>query len=329
MVAELITEIQQGMAAYLDNAQMMQLQKVLTHTLFGVEVTRKQEQGSNGISNSELLQSFLAAKHIEGCSDKSLKYYNSVIENMLNDVDKPIVHIVTDDLRQYLDRYQKMNNASKITVDNVRRILSTFFAWLEDEDYILKSPVRRIHKVKAGKTIKETYTDEALVIMSDNCESVRDLAMIDLLSSTGMRVGELVNLNRDDIDFENRECIVFGKGEKERVVYFDARTKIHLQNYLNAREDKNDALFVSLLKPHNRLQISGVEIRLRELGVRLNINRVHPHKFRRTLATRAIDKGMPIEQVQRVLGHENIETTMHYAQVRQNNVKNSYHKYMG
>lgn len=329
MVAELITEIQQGMAAYLDNAQMMQLQKVLTHTLFGVEVTRKQEQGSNGISNSELLQSFLAAKHIEGCSDKSLKYYNSVIENMLNDVDKPIVHIVTDDLRQYLDRYQKMNNASKITVDNVRRILSTFFAWLEDEDYILKSPVRRIHKVKAGKTIKETYTDEALVIMSDNCESVRDLAMIDLLSSTGMRVGELVNLNRDDIDFENRECIVFGKGEKERVVYFDARTKIHLQNYLNTREDKNDALFVSLLKPHNRLQISGVEIRLRELGVRLNINRVHPHKFRRTLATRAIDKGMPIEQVQRVLGHENIETTMHYAQVRQNNVKNSYHKYMG
>ena len=329
MVAELITEIQQGMAAYLDNAQMMQLQKVLTHTLFGVEVTRKQEQGSNGISNSELLQSFLAAKHIEGCSDKSLKYYNSVIENMLNDVDKPIVHIVTDDLRQYLDRYQKQNNASKITVDNVRRILSTFFAWLEDEDYILKSPVRRIHKVKAGKTIKETYTDEALVIMSDNCESVRDLAMIDLLSSTGMRVGELVNLNRDDIDFENRECIVFGKGEKERVVYFDARTKIHLQNYLNTREDKNDALFVSLLKPHNRLQISGVEIRLRELGVRLNINRVHPHKFRRTLATRAIDKGMPIEQVQRVLGHENIETTMHYAQVRQNNVKNSYHKYMG
>ena len=329
MVAELITEIQQGMAAYLDNAQMMQLQKVLTHTLFGVEVTRKQEQGSNGISNSELLQSFLAAKHIEGCSDKSLKYYNSVIENMLNDVDKPIVHIVTDDLRQYLDRYQKMNNASKITVDNVRRILSTFFAWLEDEDYILKSPVRRIHKVKAGKTIKETYTDEALVIMSDNCESVRDLAMIDLLSSTGMRVGELVNLNRDDIDFENRECIVFGKGEKERVVYFDARTKIHLQNYLNTREDKNNALFVSLLKPHNRLQISGVEIRLRELGVRLNINRVHPHKFRRTLATRAIDKGMPIEQVQRVLGHENIETTMHYAQVRQNNVKNSYHKYMG
>lgn len=329
MVAELITEIQQGMAAYLDNAQMMQLQKVLSHSLYGVEITKGQGQGCDEIENSELLQSFLSAKHIEGCSDKSLKYYKSVIENMLADVKKPLVHMVTDDLRQYLDRYQKQNNASKVTVDNVRRILSTFFAWLEDEDYILKSPVRRIHKVKAGKTIKETYTDEALVIMSDNCESVRDLAMIDLLSSTGMRVGELVNLNRDDIDFENRECIVFGKGEKERVVYFDARTKIHLQNYLNSRDDDNEALFVSLLKPYNRLQISGVEIRLRELGIRLNINRVHPHKFRRTLATRAIDKGMPIEQVQRVLGHENIETTMHYAQVRQNNVKNSYHKYMG
>ena len=251
MVAELITEIQQGMAAVLDNAQMMQLQRVLSHALFGVEITKRQEQQDTAMANAELLQSFLAAKHIEGCSDKSLKYYNSVIENMLLDVQKPIVHIITDDLRQYLDRYQKQNNASKVTVDNVRRILSTFFAWLEDEDYILKSPVRRIHKVKAGKTIKETYTDEALVIMSDNCESVRDLAMIDLLSSTGMRVGELVNLNRDDIDFENRECIVFGKGEKERVVYFDARTKIHLQNYLNSRDDDNEALFVSLLKPHD------------------------------------------------------------------------------
>ena len=330
MTDSLITEIMQQMASYLDNAQMMRLQKVLEHSLYPYEVTQRENSNrEDGKENQEYLELFLAAKHIEGCSDKSLKYYRSVLENMQKTVNKPIKHVLTDDLRQYLDQYQRLNNASKVTVDNVRRILSSFFAWLEDEDYILKSPVRRIHKVKTGKTVKEIYSDEALVIMSDNCHSIRDLAMIELLSSTGMRVGELVNLNRSDIDFDNRECVVFGKGAKERKVYFDARANIHLLNYLRTRTDDNEALFVSLLKPHKRLQISGVEIRLHELGVELDINRVHPHKFRRTLATRAIDKGMPIEQVQQLLGHEKIETTLHYAQVDQNNVKISHKKYIG
>ena len=326
----LITEIEQQMIGVLDNAQMQQLHRILEHCLYRFEITEKDEfVQEDERENKEYLELFLAAKHIEGCSEKSLRYYRSVLENMLNCIKKHIKHIQTDDLRQYLDQYQRQNNASKVTVDNVRRILSSFFAWLEDEDYILKSPVRRIHKVKTGKTVKEIYSDEALVIMSDNCHSIRDLAMIELLSSTGMRVGELVNLNRGDIDFDNRECIVFGKGAKERKVYFDARTKIHLLNYLRTRTDDNEALFVSLLKPHKRLQISGVEIRLHDLGVELNINRVHPHKFRRTLATRAIDKGMPIEQVQQLLGHEKIETTLHYAQVDQNNVKISHKKYIG
>lgn len=252
MENRLITEIEQQMAGILNNAQLMQLQKVLEHCFYNYEVVEKEKCSlDEGKENGELLDSFLAAKHIEGCSDKSMKYYRSVLDAMLKAIEKPIKHIVTDDLRQYLDQYQKQNNASKVTVDNVRRILSSFFAWLEDEDYILKSPVRRIHKVKSGKTVKEIYSDEALVIMSDHCETKRDLAMIDLLSSTGMRVGELVNLNRSDIDFDNRECVVFGKGEKERKVYFDARTKIHLLNYLNSRTDDNEALFVSLLSPHN------------------------------------------------------------------------------
>ena len=193
----------------------------------------------------------------------------------------------------------------------------------------MKSPVRRIHKIKSARTVKETYTDEALERMRDNCENLRDLAIIDMLASTGMRVGELVGLNRADVDFESRECIVFGKGSKERPVYFDARTKIHLKNYLDSRTDDDPALFVSLLKPHCRLKISGVEIRLRELGRKLGITKVHPHKFRRTLATRAIDKGMPIEQVQKLLGHSKIDTTMQYAMVDQNNVKLSHRKYIG
>ena len=238
-------------------------------------------------------------------------------------------HITTDDLRSYLTGYQTEKNSSKVTIDNIRRILSSFFSWLEDEDYILKSPVRRIHKVKSASTIKETYSDEALETMRDNCETLRDLALIDILASTGMRVGELVLLNRDDINFEERECVVFGKGSKERIVYFDARAKIHLQNYLKSRIDNNPALFVSLKAPYHRLKIGGIEVRLRELGKRLNLPKVHPHKFRRTLATMAIDKGMPVEQLQRLLGHQRIDTTLQYAMVKQSNVKIAHRKYIG
>ena len=242
---------------------------------------------------------------------------------------KEVIHITTDDLRHYLNTYQSESGASKVTVDNIRRILSSFFSWLEEGNYIVKSPVRRIHKVKVGKTVKETYTDESLELMRDHCSNPRDLALIDLLASTGMRVGELVKLNRSDIDYHNRECIVTGKGDKQRKVYFDARTKIHLQKYINSRTDSNEALFVSLLAPYERLQISGVEIRLRQMGKDLNIPKVHPHKFRRTLATMAIDKGMPIEQVQHLLGHQSLDTTLQYAMVNQNNVKLSHHKFIG
>lgn len=272
---------------------------------------------------------FLSAKRIEGCSEKSLNYYESTITSMLSELGKSVKHIVTDDIRTYLTEYQARKQSSKVTIDNIRRILSSFFSWLEDEDYILKSPVRRIHKVKTGTNIKETYTDEALELMRDNCTELRDLAIIDMLASTGMRVGEMVLLNREDIDFNERECVVFGKGDKERIVYFDARTKIHLQNYLNSRDDGNPALFVSLQKPHNRLQISGIEVRLRQYGKRLGLNKVHPHKFRRTLATMAIDKGMPIEQLQQLLGHRRIDTTLQYAMVKQSNVKIAHRKYIG
>ena len=324
MYTKLITEIEQKMQSTLDNKQMSELHQVLISVLSTIGDDNTEEE-----TERALLESFLAAKKVEGCSDKSLRYYYSTINNMLTIVGKTAKHITTDDLRQYLDAYQKKSNASKVTIDNIRRILSSFFSWLEEENHILKSPVRRIHKVKTGKTVKETYTDEALEIMRDSCETDRDLAMIDLLASTGMRVGELVKLNRSDINFQERECIVFGKGDKQRRVYFDARTKIHLMRYLENRIDSNPALFVSLQSPHNRLQISGVEIRLRVLGRKLGITRVHPHKFRRTLATMAIDKGMPIEQVQRLLGHQSIDTTLQYAMVNQNNVKLSHQKFLG
>ena len=300
MIENLINDIEQAMLGVLNNEQMSQLRKVLDYTFRDINVSSKNNEECSG--NSELIDIFLSAKRVEGCSDKSMHYYRSTLNNAIRKIGKNIRHITTDDLRSYLNDYQLTSGATKVTVDNIRRILSSFFSWLEDEDYIVKSPVRRIHKVKVGKTVKETYSDEALEQMRDHCEGIRDLALIDLLASTGMRVGELVKLNRNDIDFENRECIVTGKGDKQRRVYFDARTKIHLQRYLAERIDDNPALFVSLLAPYDRLQISGVEIRLRRLGRELNIPKVHPHKFRRTLATMAIDKGMPIEQVQHLLG---------------------------
>ena len=327
MKQNLINDIIQEMIPFLNNAQAEKLQAVLQHTLFNYEILENENKANS--SEQNLVELFLSAKRIEGCSEKSLKYYLTTIQSMLNSIGKKIKHIQTDDIRNYLTEYQANKKSSRVTIDNIRRILSSFFSWLEDEDYILKSPVRRIHKVKTASNIKETYSDEALELMRDNCTELRDLAIIDMLASTGMRVGEMVLLNINDIDFNERECIVFGKGSKERVVYFDARTKIHLQNYLESRKDNNPALFVSLKSPHERLKIGGIEVRLREFGRQLGINKVHPHKFRRTLATMAIDKGMPIEQLQQLLGHRKIDTTLQYAMVKQSNVKIAHRKYIG
>ena len=327
MNEKLIQEIECRMLPHLNNEQLMKLKIVLEDTLRKVTVIQSDEALKP--KERDAVDAFIVAKRIEGCSEKTLSYYQKTIETMISSIEKTPQQITTEDLRNYLTTYQVQRKSSKVTIDNIRRILSSFFSWLEDEDFIVKSPVRRIHKVKTAKVIKDTYTDEALELMRDSCATIRDLAIIDLLASSGMRVGEMVMLNRDDINFNERECVVFGKGSKERLVYFDARTKIHLQNYLESRTDDNPALFVSLKAPYERLMIGGVETRLRELGKRLNLPKVHPHKFRRTLATTAIDKGMPIEQVQQLLGHQKIDTTMHYAMVKQQNVKLAHRKYIG
>lgn len=329
MVNQLITQIEQAMSKVLNNEQMTILHKVMEYAFIGKEIRQAEDtvlEVDN--SNEEMLQAFIAAKRVEGCSEKSIEYYRTTLVAMIKKINKPLRKVTTEDLRSYLSDYQQMRNATRVTIDNIRRIFSSYFAWLEDENYIIKSPARRLHKIKTRTTVKETYTDEELELMRDHCEHIRDLAIIDILVSTGIRVGELVNLNKEDIDFVRRECVVLGKGDKERKVYFDARTKIHLKQYLESRSDENVALFVTLNQPNERLKISGVEIRLRELGKKLNIHKVHPHKFRRTLATKAIDKGMPIEQVQILLGHTKIDTTLQYAMVNQNNVKLAHQKYI-
>ncbi len=319
---EKIVVILNEMSEYLSVSQMKKLQEVM------LSVFAEKAEDKKLIPNEEYLKMFLEAKTIEGCSDRTIQYYRVTIDRLLHCKTQPVRKITTEDIRGYLSDYQKINNCSKVTVDNVRRNISSFFSWLEEENYILKSPMRRIHKIKTNQQVKEVISDEDIEKIRDHCACTRDLAMIDLLYSTGIRVGELVNLNISDVDFESRECVVFGKGGKERKVYFDAKAKLHLQNYIRCRKDYNPALFVTLDSPHDRLKISGVEIRLRQLGRRVHVTNVHPHKFRRTMATRAIDKGMPIEQVQKILGHSQIDTTMQYAMVNQTNVKSSHQRYI-
>lgn len=319
---EKLVKILNEMAEYLSISQMKKLQEVLLKNL------QEPEEVISESTNFDYLDMFIAAKKIEGCSDRTVTYYKSTVEHLLKSIDTPIRKITTDEIRSYLARYQENGGCSKTTVDNIRRNISSFFSWLEEEDYILKSPMKRIHKIKTVQPVKETISDELIEKLRDACLCKRDLAMVDLLYSTGIRVGELVRLNIDDISFEERECVVFGKGDKERRVYFDAKAKLHLQDYLKERKDNNPALFVTLDAPYKRLKISGVEIRIRNLGRSINVEKIHPHKFRRTMATRAIDKGMPIEQVQKILGHSQIDTTLQYAMVNQSNVKNAHRKYI-
>ena len=330
MKEKIIENILAEMSNILDTRQQTRLREVLKTTFEQVVMMpAESEEQQREQANGELLQAFISAKKIEGCSDKTLCYYQSSIEALLRSEQKRIGELETNDIRSYLARYQEERGIGRVTIDNLRRIFSSFFAWLEDEDYIAKSPVRRIHKVRTESLIKEVISDENMEVLRDSCHEIRDVAMIDLLASTGIRVGELVKINCEDIDFHERQCVVIGKGNKEREVYFNARAKIHLKRYIESRSDKNPALFVSLSSPHNRLTIGGIESRLRQLGKGAGLSKIHPHKFRRTLATMAIDKGMPIEQVQRLLGHVKIDTTLHYAMVNQANVKMAHRKYIG
>lgn len=331
MKMDVILNITKDMEGSLTDYQLNKLKESLIINFEKLEFIMKTDELKHQEEldeNTSMIESFISSKQIEGCSDRTIKYYKEIIDKFNDSFDKSIKKISTEEIRSYLSNYKETSTCGAITIDNIRRVLSSFFSWLEDEDYIIKSPIRRIHRIKTPTTVKEVLTDENLEKLRDECENIRDLSIIELLISTGMRVGELVNLNISNLNFEDRSCIVLGKGNKEREVYFDAKTKLHLKEYISKRSDTNDALFVSLREPHQRLSISGIELIVRNLGVNTNINKVHPHKFRRTLATMAIDKGMPVEQVQKLLGHVKIETTMHYAMVNQSNVKISHRRYI-
>lgn len=278
--------------------------------------------------NKYLLERYLRSKQLEGLSSLTLKNYKQNISYLQSAVLKRFENMTTRDIKNFLYDYQLENKISNSTLDDMRRVYSSFFNFLDEEDYILKNPVKKIHHIKSKKSIKKAFSEEEIIRLQDSCTSKRDRALIDFLYSTGVRVSELCRLTITDIDFNNKELIVFGKGNKERIVYFDSRTKVHLIDYLESRDDNNDALFVVSTEPHERLTPAGVEYIVKMIGNKAGVKKCHPHRFRRTLATRLINRGMPIEQVQKLLGHTKIDTTLIYAQVDQSNVKSSHERFV-
>ncbi|HAU85276.1 MAG TPA: integrase [Lachnospiraceae bacterium] len=276
---------------------------------------------------SYLLKTYIISKKFEGCSINTLIGYYDCITKYMRTIDKPILQTSSSDIRKYLIMYQASNHVTNRTLDNLRSILSSFYNWLEDEGYILKSPVKRIKKVKYDKIIKQPFSNDEIEAIRDACKTPRDIALMDFLYSTGCRVSEVSMLDIGDIDFGQRQVVVFGKGHKERIVYFDSRTKRHLINYLKTRTDSNPALFITQKYPFKRLERSGIEYICKCIGEIANVKGVHPHRFRRTLATNLIYKGVPIEQVKVILGHSKIDTTLLYSTVDQESVKINHTKF--
>lgn len=327
MKEEFVNHILYAMTGKLTEEMLEELKMILYMQLTKVDLIEKETALTIYRGEAEqTLKKFLEAKTVERKSYQTVKYYKEVVWRFLQEVQKELVDITTDDIRGYLYHYQKMRNINKVTMDNIRRILSSFFNWLCKNQYLARNPMDLIERIKPDQTIKECYSDEQITALCDNCTNKRDLALINFLNSTMVRVGELVGLNRTDINFAEREGIVFGKGSKERTVYIDGETKLHLLQYLESRKDRNPALFVTLDSPHERLSVAGVQDALKRLGKRAGIEKVHPHRFRRTGATRQLNRGMPIEQVKELLGHSKLDTTMIYLTINKNILKSTYQR---
>lgn len=276
--------------------------------------------------NFTLIEEFIRRKQLEGCSDATLRQYHDYMVRISIDVGKKLEDLNTNDIRSFLSNYQETRQCKNHTMDNMRRAYSSFFNFIEEE-YSILNPVKKIHKIKSEKTLQMPFTDEEIIMIEDACKNIRELTIINFLNSSGIRVSELCGLNRNSLSLNTREGKVFGKGSKERKFYIDARTKVHLEKYLKKRTDSNPALFVTANAPFNRLTKTGCEYMVAQIGTRAGVEKCHPHRFRRTLATRLIDRGVPIEQVQQILGHTKLDTTLIYAQVNQTNVKLNHSKF--
>lgn len=325
MLEQVITKVLQEMTG----KGMEELKGVLYGVLSGYDIAEKvTELQRIDKSWEEELGAFLVRKRVEGRSERTIEQYNLHLRRMLQYLNKPVGEITDSDLFAYITMYKRQRGVSNVYLDNIRLVCSSFFGWLNAKGYIGKNPASGLDPIKAEKRIKKPLSDTELEILRRKCVLERDIALIEFLYSTGVRVSELVALNRRDIDFEEMKVVVYGKGAKEREAYLTAAACIHLKAYLASRTDAGEALFVSLKSPHDRLTVSGVEEMLRKLGRSTGISKVHPHRFRRTMATNILNKGMPIEEVKEILGHVKLDTTLIYCQVSKENVRHHHRKYM-
>lgn len=326
---DLINDIVNSMQSQLDNNQLQDLKNSLYLKLNKYEIHERETSLSVIDTSSEmLLKQFIATKRLEGKAESTIKHYGFVCGRMIQDINKNICDITTFDLRFYLSSYKELRNISNVTLDGMRRCIKSFFTFLYTENLINTNPSAALHQVKCEKKIKHPFTDRDLEKLKRSCQNRRDRALVEFLYSTGCRISEVISLNRDDINFDNNSIVVSGKGSKQRIVYMTDVCAMYLQEYLEERTDDNPCLFATLIEPYRRMQKTGLEARLHKIGNIAGVDNVHPHRYRRTLATNMLNRGANIQDVACILGHEDIRTTQIYCFIDQNNVMITHNKYI-
>ena len=324
----IINNVLQAVQPLLDSQQLQAVQDALCIQLGNYEVQERcTEIAVTDNTPDAMLARYVATKRIEGKAESTIKRYRDICYMMIHAICKPLHEITTYDLRYYLAVYKEHRKVSNRTLDGIRRCFSSFFSWLSVEGLIVRNPCAALSQIKFAKVVKKPYTATEMERLKQACTSIRDLALIDFLYASGCRVSEVVRLNRTDINFQTQDAVVLGKGNKERKIYLTPVALMHLQDYLNTRTDTDPCLFASLRAPYKRLSKAGIERALKQLGERARVTNVHPHRYRRTLATNLLDRGANIQDVAAVLGHADLKTTQVYCYISQSNVRASYNKY--
>lgn len=324
---DFVNEVINQLAPEFPEDKLIKIRDTLYIKLISYKLQKKKDELILFDNDNEIkLKKFIATKRLEGLSENTLVQYHRTITNLLDTLNKPINRITTDDIRFYLSVYHDERKVSKVTLNNMRRYFSSFFSWCCDEDIIDKNPMRRIKAIKQQKVIKEPFSDVEMEKIRESTESLRDRALIEFLYSTGCRVSEVVGLDKSNVDFIHNSVVVNGKGNKQREVYISDTAMYWIEKYLHSREDDSPALFSGKRTP--RIQKAGIEETLRRIGRKSGVENVHPHRFRRTVATNLINRGMPVQEVQQILGHSKLDTTMIYCKVDKKNIQASHRKFI-
>ena len=312
---------------YVDMHRMEEIEDDVTRLLYDYEIRQKNtEIVKGGGMNEKIVKNYIASLRLEGKSEKTVKQYFDAVTYFLCEIGKNIEDITTNDIRYHLASYRKNHSVSNTTVDNKRRYLSAFFQWMSAEEIIPKNPMLRIKRIKDRDRCRKSFSDEEIEMLRDSAGSLANRAIIEFLLSTGCRVSELVNIDLTDIDFNKRECTIVGKGNKERIVFINQKAMHHLKQYINKRDGIQKALWINARG--NRMSAEVVRARLKKIATDAGVKNVYPHRFRRTMASDLSRRGMPVQYIQRILGHEKIETTMLYCDTDDRTTRAEFNRMM-